>query len=138
MTRGNSRDVRASVASAAGTRVRAPGGHRFVELLAVGVAIGHVPNAARQWDWPAVRVDLGLWEPAPGRDDGWLIHNYLVYQPSRAQVFKQRDDLRAAHVQGGKTRAATAARNGGRFASEAPAMPNQHSTSYQAGPDLDR
>jgi hypothetical protein len=80
-------------------------------LLLVGFERYHVIIDAfsELWDWAAVMVEHGLWEPAPDRD-GRIIHDYLDYQPSRAEALKRRDDLRAAHVQGGKARAACFAR----------------------------
>jgi DnaD/phage-associated family protein len=36
-------------------------------------------------------LDAGLWEPAPG---GYLIHDYLEFQPSKEKVEQERDDAR--------------------------------------------
>lgn len=56
----------------------------------------------------------GVWESLR---DGYEIHDYLDYQPSRTEVMEHLAKGHAAKVAGGKARAATAAREGGRFTS---------------------
>ena len=40
-----------------------------------------------EFDWPAIMVGAGLWEQ---REGGYLIHDYLDYNPSKAEVLAQR------------------------------------------------
>lgn len=63
-------------------------------------------------------VDAGLWEK---KDNGWQIHDYLHYQPTKAEVLADRAVRHAAKVAGGLARATTASRIAGRFASRTPA-----------------
>lgn len=42
-------------------------------------------------DWPTVMMDAGLWDKAKG---GWRVHDYLTYNPSRAQVLASRESAR--------------------------------------------
>jgi hypothetical protein len=81
---------------------------------------GLVPSGAI----PALMVDLdpgaleallrvGRWEEAKG---GYQIHDYLVYNPSKAEVLAERDRWKGIHSAGGRARAASASRIAGRFA----------------------
>lgn len=47
-------------------------------------------------------VEVGLWEPAA---DGYLIHDYLDYQPSKQTVLQERAKKQAAGKAGGKASA---------------------------------
>lgn len=47
-------------------------------------------------------VEAGLWDEAPG---GYLIHDYLEYQPSKAEVLAQREQRAEAGRQGGLAKA---------------------------------
>lgn len=80
-------------------------------------------NGAR-YDKTLLRV--GLLEPAP---DGYRIHDFLNYQPSRAEVEENRRKSAAARSAGGRARAIAAHRINGRFAAE----DWQQSTSEAAG-----
>ena len=42
-----------------------------------------------EFDWPAIMVHAGLWESCDG---GYRIHDYLDYNPTRAQVLERRAD----------------------------------------------
>jgi hypothetical protein len=42
-----------------------------------------LPDAGERSDVTAVLVRAGLWEEAP---EGWLIHDFLVYNPSNADI----------------------------------------------------
>lgn len=60
-------------------------------------------------------VLVGLWERAIG---GWQVHDYLDYNPSRAQVDDDRERRHELAIDGGKARAKTGLRDGdGRFVS---------------------
>jgi hypothetical protein len=48
-------------------------------------------------------VRAGLWEPHPS-GDGWQIHDYLKYNPSRAEVLAERDAKRAGGKRGAEAR----------------------------------
>ncbi|HXH05392.1 MAG TPA: hypothetical protein VNI83_02260 [Vicinamibacterales bacterium] len=82
-----------------------------------------------------------LWELCEG---GIFIHDYLDYQPSRAQVLAERAGRLEAKVRAGKARAAGAPRNAGRFTSTSTSTPpahhqheHQHTTSPDPDPDPD-
>jgi hypothetical protein len=60
----------------------------------------------------ATLVRTGLWEPV---EDGWRIHDFHDYQPTREQVEAERVVIHRAKVAGGKARAAGAKRDKGRF-----------------------
>ena len=48
-------------------------------------------------------VDAGLWAPT-GDDDGYAIHDYLVYQPSRVEVEERRKAQSEAGRRGAERR----------------------------------
>jgi len=52
-------------------------------------------------------VQAGLWD---GRDGGYWVHDYLDYNPSRAEVLSRREQQRRAGRHGGKHRATQAQR----------------------------
>jgi len=56
----------------------------------------------------------GLWTATRG--GGWLIHDFLDYNPSKADVLADREQWREQRVAAGKARAAHAQRTAGRFA----------------------
>ena len=62
--------------------------------------------------WAAVLVGAGVWEEV---EDGYQIHDYLKYQPSRRDVLKEREKRRGVRVaagqQGGKQTASKRAAN---------------------------
>ena len=65
-----------------------------VETIAVLIHI-------RAWRRPAVElVRVNRWEST---DDGFTIHDYLEYQPSRAQILAQREDDRIRKRRGAQT-----------------------------------
>lgn len=55
----------------------------------IGIARGGVPGMvefgddADEMDWPSIMVEKGLWDIVDG---GYQIHDYLDYNPSRAEV----------------------------------------------------
>jgi len=83
---------------------------------------GRVPAAAarRMATATGIRqlVEAGLWE-RDGSD--YIVHDYLEYNPSRAEVMEQRAQAQAIRSAGGRARAAQAQRTGGRFTSSTPA-----------------
>jgi hypothetical protein len=107
----------------------------FIEMLCYAnryLTDGAVPAAAvrRASARVAARLaDVGLIETAP---DGWRIHDYHRYQPSREDVEARRTAEHEAKVAGGRARAASADRQGGRFASAG----DQQATSSPAGDEL--
>lgn len=93
-------------------------------------------------------VATGLWHRAKGLDrtcqrcwaalggepgDGWVIHDFLAYNFSKAEQERRREDARAIRVAGGQARAAGASRVGGRFAPAEPPAGDQQTTSGPAG-----
>jgi len=70
----------------------------------------------------ALLVSATLWEKCEG---GWRIHDYHVYQPSAAEIKAAQERTSAIRSVGGRARAATAARVGGRFAPAGPADDQQ-------------
>jgi hypothetical protein len=52
-------------------------------------------------------VDCGLFDK---KDDGWLVHDYLDYNPSREQVLERRDERAAAGRLGGLAKAKAGAK----------------------------
>lgn len=95
-----------SAAEAFGGRWRVRQGGKTWEIFArCGDEV--VPVTA---DWIAVAlVDAGLWHQVEG---GYQVHDYLDYQPSRAQVLAKREELsairREAGAAGGRAKAANA------------------------------
>lgn len=89
-------------------------------------------GAVRQFGWTRkVRelVEARLWDPL---EDGFEIHDYLEYNPSRAESEERRARAHEGKVAGGRARAAAAQRDGGRFTSSPPAerpAENQQPTS---------
>jgi len=65
-----------------------------------GLRIGRKP--ALSVDWPAYMIDAGLWEPAEG---GYNIHDYLDYNPSKAEVLERRAKRQASGQAGGRASA---------------------------------
>lgn len=71
---------------------------------------GHVPGAwvrqavgSKEKRLTAALVEHGLWAE---NGTGWLIHDYLEYQPSREQAEAQRAEVSSARSQAGKRGAA--------------------------------
>ena len=69
----------------------------FEAIHRLGVGLFDEVNGAEH-DWPERPVQIadelvlnGQWESV---DDGWLIHDYLDYNPSREQVERERDTVR--------------------------------------------
>lgn len=58
-------------------------------------------------------VSVGLWEK---RDEGWVIHDYHQYQPTREEEIAERAARHAQRWAAGKARASKARRIAGRFA----------------------
>jgi len=58
--------------------------------------LGNVPTPAKH---AATLVKVGLWEKAP---DGYRIHDYLDYQPTREEVERRREERRLAGSRGGR------------------------------------
>jgi hypothetical protein len=77
---------------------------------------GFVPDrVAAGWSGAATRhllVQSGLWDEVEG---GYLIHDYLDYNPSKVSVAETRAAWRDQKVAAGKARAATAGRSAGKF-----------------------
>jgi len=75
---------------------------------------GHVPRAVGPK--PSIAKELeraGLWTSMRG---GWQIHDWLDWNPSRAETEAERERWREQRVGAGKARAASAQRAAGRFA----------------------
>ena len=65
--------------------------------------VGNPPIAsfghqADECDWPALMVDAGLWEP---HQHGYLIHDFLAYNPCKRDVLVMREQKRKAGKRGG-------------------------------------
>jgi hypothetical protein len=78
-----------------------------------------LPNPKRV---AATLVEAGFWETCDG---GWRIHDYHGFQPSASEVRAVQERALAIRSAGGRARAATATRVGGRFAPAAPAGDQQ-------------
>lgn len=68
---------------------------------------GHVPgHLVRMWgisdDLIGVLVDSGLWTVNPV-EDGWVMHDFLDYNPSRAELVEKREKEAARRAQRGST-----------------------------------
>lgn len=74
-------------------------------------------------------VVAGLWEV---RDDGWQIHDYLKYHPTRTEELEDRRQQLAKSAAGGLARSAKAHRIQGRFTSQ-PTSPQPASGLVSAG-----
>lgn len=61
-----------------------------------------------------------LWEVT---DKGWIIHDYLKYNPSKAEVLAERAERHSRGVSGGLARSRTAIRINGRFTSVSTSEP---------------
>lgn len=59
---------------------------------------GMVGRDAREMDWAKIMVDARLWDEAPG---GYVVHDYLDYNPSKEEVLAQRAARSAAGRAGG-------------------------------------
>jgi hypothetical protein len=76
---------------------------------------GVVPRAAVPKTTAVHELErAGLWTATRG--GGWLIHDFLDYNPSKADVLADREQWREQRVAAGKARAAHAQRTAGRFA----------------------
>lgn len=76
---------------------------------------GVVPRAAAPKAAAVRELErAGLWTSTRG--GGWLIHDYLDFNPSKADVLADREERREQRVAAGKARAAGAQRTAGRFA----------------------
>jgi hypothetical protein len=73
-----------------------------------------VAKGARGIDWPALMVAAGLWDQTEG---GYLVHDYLEYNPTKEEADARRETNRTVRVAGGRARAASANRSRGRFTS---------------------
>jgi hypothetical protein len=94
---------------------------------------GQVPKA--KGPVPRVAVELeraGLWSSTKR---GWVIHDFLDYNPSKAEVEADREARSAQRSIAGKARAAGAQRVGGRFA---PAEGQQTISEATSGPVVPR
>ena len=125
--------------------------NRLLDWDGIAVAAGvpvdeaqEMVTAFRVNGWRSVNIELlpgGLWHdqdtaaacpsdrchesPAP-KPDELLIHDFLVYQRSREEVLAERAGKHEAKVRGGKLRAATATRVGGRFSRSDQVSPADH------------
>jgi uncharacterized phage protein (TIGR02220 family) len=77
--------------------------------------------------WSSLMVKAGLWEE---RDGGFVVHDYLEYNPSRDEVLEARRVAEERSRKGGLARAEQAKRERGRFSKSQP------ETSRQAGGKL--
>lgn len=63
-------------------------------------------HGEKRWQRLAdILVEVGRWEP---NGDGWWVHDYLEYNPSRAQWEEELAKKRSAGAKGGRARAANA------------------------------
>jgi len=62
--------------------------------------IGRTP--ALNIDWPAYMIDAGLWEATDG---GFIIHDYLDYNPTKTEVLGRRAQRQASGQAGGRASA---------------------------------
>lgn len=100
-------------------------------------ALWHLPRGlceqCRSWPEAMSAVE--------GKTDGYYIHDYLDYNPTRAQVLEERAKRQTSKVKGGQARAAAAPRGaGGKFTSTQPALsPANHPAAHQqtSSPDPD-
>ena len=63
----------------------------------------------------ALLVEAGIWDE---EDDGYRVHDFGDYQPSKAEVEAEREQRHAGRAAGGRKRAEGAERSGGRFTSK--------------------
>src|SRR4029453_3920467 len=90
-----------------------------------GITSGASGKDAQEIDWAAEMVKAGLWE---SRKRGYYVHDYLDFNPSRAEVLRARP-LPAARVEA--YRARNAERNDGGNAVGAPLVQVSPSPSYR-------
>lgn len=97
-----------------------------LEGLAMRCWSGELVGGGEDATWQLVvedLIDAGLWEQAEG---GYRIHDYLEYQPSRAQVLQERAQKQEAGRKGGKAstqaRAQAPAQADGQAPAKAPAQ----------------
>ena len=93
----------------------------FVSAERAGLLVASVMNGpgtakgARSIDWPKLMVNAGLWDEIEG---GFRVHDYLDFNPSKADVEADRQAKHRAQIAGGQARAASAMRGvRGRFTS---------------------
>lgn len=65
-------------------------------------ALGATPR------YVAELIDAGLWEPSPNGTGGYMIHDYLDYQPSKTEVEERRKKRSDAGAKGARARWHTA------------------------------
>lgn len=111
-------------------------------LLKHGVVTGLLEHLGTQ-DWPMIMVCAGLWEPHP---DGYVIHDYLDYNPSREEVLAERESkasererVRLATAEwrqkGRDSQAIRRDNNSGDTVTEA--SPSRHGDSHGSGHETD-
>jgi hypothetical protein len=61
---------------------------------------GFIPFKATQSKAAGELHKAGLWMPGPG---GWYVHDYLVFNPSRERVLKDRERAAERRAKGGRT-----------------------------------
>lgn len=60
---------------------------------------GMTGNNARELNWPQIMVDARLWDETEG---GYLVHDYLIYNPSKTEVLELRNKRSEAGKIGGE------------------------------------
>lgn len=104
----------------------------------IGLTSGRRGQNADEIDWCARLEEAGLWHGRaedcacihPGRRrDGYWIHDYRRYNPTRLQVEAEAVRKDESRQIGGRARAAVAVRDAGRFTSKANQQPRQQTTS---------
>ena len=76
----------------------------------IGISTGGVPGMieighdATDVDWAEVLVKNGLWEPTKD-GKGYMVHDYLDYNPSRREILQARKNKKIAGQAGGKASA---------------------------------
>lgn len=82
------------------------------QIVTPAVTSGMSGDDAASWDWKARMVKAGLWERSRG---GFLVHDYLDYNPTKATVLEERAKTaaRVAKHRGNGNAAGNAVTNGG-------------------------
>ena len=75
---------------------------------------------ATEMDWPAILVEAGVWEIV---EQGYRIHDYLEYNPSRREIRKLRELKKKAGQAGGQASAQARAKHSGSEILNSPTPP---------------
>ena len=60
-------------------------------IITIEVSSNMWGQNAEEYNWKKLMVEAGLWEISDGKD-GFILHDYLEYNPSRDSVLRKREE----------------------------------------------